>query len=245
MVARKRRGLKRFVARRIIPVGVAAVVLWIGMLVIRSLNRQSHHRISKPVVNVSVKFSAPEPPGPPGIVLHNSDTPGRINGRWVDEKMLDRIHRDDHPRWADVCDGRTYHIGYHYVILANGVVQPGRPDDCLGAHARTHNDWLGICLVGGFSTNRHWWPQQPTRRQMRSLVLLCEQLMSKYHIPPYYVKRHRDINMTWCPGDRFPYRALMAELRHYSAAHSETHPLFNRVVSLAIPRPHERRIYTR
>ena len=155
--------------------------------------------------------------------------------RNVDAAMINRWYRDR--GWSG--------IGYHYVILANGVVQAARPENCLGAHARTHNDWLGICLVGGFSTNRHWQPERPTARQMRSLVALCERLMSKYHIPPVYVKRHRDINNTWCPGDRFPYRRLMAELKRYAAVHPETRPIPGRFVSLAIPRAHERKVYVR
>lgn len=224
----------------------AAGVLVVLLLIVIVNGMRRHPRAAaKKTAPISITLPTPEPLGPPGIVLHDSDTPGRVHGRWVDERMLDRIHRDDHPQWADVCDGRTYHIGYHYVILANGVVQAARPENCLGAHARTHNDWLGVCLVGGFSTHRSWWPERPTARQMRSLVALCERLMSKYHIPPAYVKRHRDLNNTWCPGDRFPYRRLMAELKRYAAVHPETRPIPGRFVSLAIPRAHERKVYVR
>ena len=30
-------------------------------------------------------------------------------------------------------------IGYHYVILRDGTVQPGRPEDAVGAHCVGHN----------------------------------------------------------------------------------------------------------
>ena len=61
--------------------------------------------------------------------------------------------------------------------------------------------------------------------------------MSKYHIPPELVKRHRDINDTWCPGDRFPYGKLMAALQTYAAAHPETRATPGRIVSLDHPPP--------
>ncbi len=182
---------------------------------------------------------------PPGIVLHDSDTPGRMHGRLVGRAHIEETEREDHPNWRTVCDGKVYHIGYHYVIRADGVVEKGRPDDCLGTHSRTHNDWLGICMIGGFSTNRHWWPEQPTHAQMVALIALCERLMSRYHISPAYIKRHRDLNQTWCPGDRFPYRFLMRTLTAYAAAHPETRTPPNRVVSLAVPKRGQRRIYPR
>lgn len=41
-------------------------------------------------------------------------------------------------------------IGYHYVILTNGMIQEGRNVADVGAHAEGHNkDSIGICLVGG------------------------------------------------------------------------------------------------
>lgn len=41
-------------------------------------------------------------------------------------------------------------IGYHFVIRQDGTVEPGRPLDHEGAHARGYNDEsVGICLVGG------------------------------------------------------------------------------------------------
>ncbi len=170
-------------------------------------------------------------PDPPGIVLHHSNTPGRVHGKLVDEKILDHIHEEDHPGWAIEYKGKTYHIGYHYVILADGTIQPGRPEHCQGAHCPKHNYWLGICLVGAFSTAdpKSWQPQVPTKPQMASLLMLCEKLMSKYHIPPENVKRHRDLRMTWCPGGRFPYDAIIKQLRTYADAHPEVrtgaHPM--------------------
>ena len=165
----------------------------------------------------------PGPPDPPGIVLHSSDSPAVVGGVSINAARLEKIHADDHPTWATVYQGKTYHIGYHYVILPNGTIEQGRPDRCPGAHARKHNDWIGICLIGAFSTkaNPNWWPSRPTSHQLASLLTLCHRLMSEYHIPPEQVKRHRDVNQTWCPGGRFPYQEVVADLQTYAKLHPE------------------------
>ena len=191
--------------------------------------------LAVPVVPPGIPAS--EPLGPPGIVLHHSESPAVYHGVPLNAARLEDIHHREHPDWGTVYNGKTYYIGYHYVILPDGTVEQGRPDNCPGTHARTHNDWIGICLIGGFQTNNHWWPEHPTKQQMTSLIALCERLMSKYHIPPDLVKRHRDINDTYCPGDRFPYNFLLTQLRGYAAVHPETRPISNRVVSLAHPPP--------
>lgn len=43
-------------------------------------------------------------------------------------------------------------IGYHYVITRDGVVQNGRDEATVGAHARGHNQKsIGVCMVGGLA----------------------------------------------------------------------------------------------
>ena len=40
-------------------------------------------------------------------------------------------------------------IGYHFVIIPNGTVQVGRPENVVGAHTIGHNtDSIGVCLIG-------------------------------------------------------------------------------------------------
>ncbi|MEJ5251246.1 MAG: N-acetylmuramoyl-L-alanine amidase [Chthonomonadetes bacterium] len=155
------------------------------------------------------------PPTPEGILLHHSATPFRLKGRMVDAKKLDEMHRQ---RGFDiVCEGKTYHIGYHYVILPDGRVQAGRPENCPGAHSGItyyNQRYLGVCVVGDFDSHGRWngrrSPKQPTEAQIRSLVKLCVRLMRKYNIPLQNVRRHRDVNQTYCPGDQFPYRRLQS-----------------------------------
>lgn len=131
----------------------------------------------------------------------------------MDAKKLDEMHRQ---RGFDiVCGGKTYHIGYHYVILPDGRAQAGRPENCPGAHSGItyyNQRYLGICVVGDFDSHGRWngrrSPKQPTEAQIRSLVKLCARLMRKYDIPLQNVRRHRDVNQTYCPGDHFPFSRI-------------------------------------
>lgn len=230
-VRRRRRWWR--VRRRLLILSTFICLLILAVGVVRRLTVRRDALVGPVVPSIPNPGSL----GPPGIVLHHSESPAVYHGVPVNAARLDDIHRHDHPDWATVCNGKTYYIAYHYVILPNGTIEQGRPENCVGTHARTHNDWLGICLIGGFQTNNHWFPERPTKRQMRALIGLCERLMSKYHIPPDLVKRHRDINDTFCPGDRFPYNFLLTQLRGYAATHPETRPIANRIVSLAHPPP--------
>jgi hypothetical protein len=177
-------------------------------------------------------------PDPPGILIHHSDTPAKLHGVTFNAAALDRIAQQR--GFSISFEGKTYHISYHYVILPDGTIETGRPEHCQGAHCPKYNNWLGICLIGDFHQKNHWWPSTPTDEQKSSLVTLCESLMSKYHIPPENVRRHRDVRETWCPGNRFPYHEIIHELREYAAIHPETrtgaHP-FGMVASAAVT-PH-------
>lgn len=45
-------------------------------------------------------------------------------------------------------------IGYHYLILLDGTVSPGRPVSEIGAHCTGHNaNSIGVCYVGGLDKN--------------------------------------------------------------------------------------------
>jgi len=185
--------------------------------------KHGRHKIvpTHPIPPVVSGPRGPIYPDPPGILLHHSDTPASAHGVKFDAAALDRIAAQR--GFSVKFEGKVYHISYHYIILPDGTVQKGRPDHCQGAHCPKYNNWLGICLIGDFQPpNKRWWPTQPTDQQKKSLVTLCESLMSQYHISPENVKRHRDVHLTWCPGNRFPYDAIIQELRTYSLQHPET-----------------------
>ena len=68
-------------------------------------------------------------------VIHCSDSP---QGRGDNAQTIHRWHKERG------FDG----IGYHYVILEDGTVENGRPEFWSGAHAKGHNDAIGICFIG-------------------------------------------------------------------------------------------------
>lgn len=171
------------------------------------------YRAGYPVPRLVTNIIPARPPAPEGILIHHSATPFRLKGRLVDAKKIDEMHRQR--GFSIVCDGKTYHIGYHYVILPDGRVQPGRPENCRGAHSGNgyfNSRYLGICLVGDFDSHGRWngrrSAKEPTQAQIESLVKLCAKLMLKYDIPLRNIRRHRDVSQTYCPGNRFPYRRV-------------------------------------
>lgn len=212
----KRRALAAWLAWGVASLAILVVGLFLH-------HRRSHPhpvRVVPPVVQAP---TGPVYPDPPGILIHHSDTPSRnrygpIDAAWLDNDA--RLKGD-----SIQFEGKTYHIAYHYVILPDGTVQPGRPEHCRGAHCPKYNFWLGICLIGDFHNHLHRWPSTPTAEQKQALVDLCERLMSKYHIPPENVRRHGDVRDTYCPGRRFPFAEIQQQLRAYAAVHPETRPL--------------------
>jgi N-acetyl-anhydromuramyl-L-alanine amidase AmpD len=148
---------------------------------------------------------------PTGIILHHSATDQRVNGQLIDAQFIDRMHAR---RGFNVpAGGRNYHIGYHYIIRGDGVVEPGRPEWMWGSHTRGHNDQLGICLIGDFSSGDNpagrKGPVRPTKAQLDSLNGLLRKLSTKYGFEAQDIHRHRDYANTACPGDRFPFEKVV------------------------------------
>jgi N-acetylmuramoyl-L-alanine amidase len=155
---------------------------------------------------------------PVGIVIHHSSV---IPGSSIAERLPLNLARWDefHKKrgFGAFYWGHTYHIGYHYyVIFPDGKVRQGRPEHCVGAHAKGFNSYLGIVLIGDFSLkdNRKGdkGPLEPTAEQMHSLTLLCQRLRDRYNIPVSRIVRHSDIGRTECPGDRFPYAEFLGRI---------------------------------
>lgn len=153
---------------------------------------------------------------PSGIIIHHSVLvpESAVAGRTLDEFHSKRgysIH----------CFGRKYHVAYHYLVLPDGAIQAGRPERCQGAHSRGYNSFLGIALVGDFSsriTSRGGKKQLvPTAAQMQALLRLSRELRQRYRIPLHRIMRHSDISNTLCPGDRFLFARFLAELDQLGA----------------------------
>jgi hypothetical protein len=156
---------------------------------------------------------------PSGIMIHHSAILP-LDPNSPADQYLDAFHAKR--GFSIECGGRTYHVAYHYIIRADGKLELGRPDRCEGAHTKGFNDYIGIVLVGNFSSrdNRHGrkGPQKPTREQLARLVTLCRHLREQYHIPIQRVVCHGDVGRTECPGDAFPFREFLRELLQTSAA---------------------------
>jgi len=137
---------------------------------------------------------------PAGIVIHHSATEGIVDGHHVSAELIDQWHATR--GWGLQSGGEVYHIGYHYVVLPDGTVQPGRPEWMPGAHTVGHNNTIGICLVGDFELTR------PTTAQLQATVELLARLMKKHHFDADDVYAHRDLAATACPGKHLEVAAL-------------------------------------
>lgn len=84
-------------------------------------------------------------------------------------------------------------IGYHYVIRRDGVVEDGRPNQKVGAHAKGRNKYsIGVCLVGGLNADGK--PSTDfSPEQMEALKALLHFLQTTYSIPTQNVRGHRDL----------------------------------------------------
>lgn len=78
------------------------------------------------------------------IIIHCSATPPDLD---IGAAEIRAWHTA--PGWQGAPNGWS-DIGYHFVIRRDGLVEPGRPVERVGAHVKGHNaDSIGICLVGG------------------------------------------------------------------------------------------------
>lgn len=148
---------------------------------------------------------------PPGIVVHRLAVPPEVVPHFRIAE-IDRLHRDR--GFSAFYWGRVYHIGYHFVILADGTILRGRPERLRGAHALGYNDYLGISRVGDFSSRavpmEEWDSFSRSEEQMRLLAKLTRHLHAKYRIPDARVVLHREPTaQTECPGDRFDKGAFL------------------------------------
>lgn len=119
----------------------------------------------------------------------------------IGAEEIRRWHVEDR-KWAD--------IGYHQVIRRNGDMEPGRPYETPGAHAKGHNrDSIGVCLVGGLDEDA-----KPvfnfTQEQMITLNALCEVLAEKF--PGITFHGHNEVSGKDCPC--FDVQSYLRELNH-------------------------------
>lgn len=90
-------------------------------------------------------------------------------------------------------------IGYHYVIYRDGSIHIGRDESIIGAHCTGHNtNSIGVCYIGGCTSNGKTPKDTRTTEQKQSLVKLLKELKTKY--PQASIHSHKDFSNKACPS---------------------------------------------
>ena len=117
-----------------------------------------------------------------GILLHNSGV-----SVLQSIEVIHNYHKNK--GWAG--------IGYHYYVRKNGSVYRGRPENMAGAHCPGVNSTsIGICAEGNFNE------ETMSDVQRQAIIELVKDIKSRYDIK--WIKGHREILATSCPGANFP-----------------------------------------
>ena len=90
-------------------------------------------------------------------------------------------------------------IGYHYIIHQDGLVEMGRPEARIGAHAEGHNTGsLGVCYIGGLS-DEGGAKDTRTPEQSSALTNIVTELCRKYPTIKQ-VSGHNQYSTKACPS---------------------------------------------
>lgn len=113
------------------------------------------------------------------IIIHCSATP-EGKAFTADDIRLWHVRGNG---WSD--------IGYHYVVLLDGTIQKGRPEETLGAHCAGHNhDSIGVCYIGGMTADGRHPKDTRTPAQHAALDWLIEQLKARFPSAAVYGHNH-------------------------------------------------------
>ena len=113
------------------------------------------------------------------IVVHCSATK---EGADIRAKDIDAMHKAR--GWSG--------IGYHFVILLDGSIEVGRPEEQQGAHVKGHNeDSIGVCMIGGLDSSLKA-KDTFTKAQKETLAVLLVFLSKKYAGSEVF--GHRDLS---------------------------------------------------
>ncbi len=153
---------------------------------------------------------------PTGIVIHHTVTPPYSHGHKVGVADINLMHKRRGFKIIDPRTGKTWHIGYHFLVQQDGTVLAGRPEYLPGEHTKNHWDMLGIALIGNFepSDNRGMMgPSTPPPAQVKATAKLVRSLIKKYNLTEKQLYFHRELGQTACPGSGFQKRSLLDALR--------------------------------
>lgn len=141
-----------------------------------------------------------------GIVLHNSGV--------TVLQSVETIHNYHKSKgWAG--------IGYQYYVRKDGSIYKGRPEDMSGAHCPGVNSTsIGICAEGNFNE------ETMSEAQKQAIIELIKDIKTRHNIK--WIKGHRDILSTSCPGANFPLEEIKG-----TVAKNETVQTTKSIVDLA------------
>lgn len=121
------------------------------------------------------------------IIVHCTDTP---RGRSVTFDEIKRWHVEER-KFSD--------IGYHFVVMLDGTIYPGRPLKTPGAHTKGENKCsIGIAYVGGRCKDNKIAEDTRTKYQKDALFILIQELMMQFTKAKVY--GHRDFSDKPCPS---------------------------------------------
>jgi len=101
--------------------------------------------------------------------------------------VIDRYHRSK--GWKGV--------GYHFVIMPNGLIFVGRGLNEVGAHTVGQNErMIGVCLFGNFDDEVIEEPQWVSMKYLLSFLLY------RFDLKPNDLFFHRQFADKTCPGRR-------------------------------------------
>jgi len=97
-------------------------------------------------------------------------------------------------------------IGYHAVVRLDGTIEPGRPEDKIGAHVAGYNsDSLGIVYVGGCQSDGKTPKDTRTIAQRAALLRQVREWMERHQIPVASVVGHYELDtLKACPSFSMP-----------------------------------------
>lgn len=149
---------------------------------------------------------------PKYIIIHHSYTPRDLDAT-LSEQSFNRNHRSRQFPSAEF-GGKTWYIGYHYVIYGDGELRQYRSHNTVGAHTKEQKmnmQSIGICLVGNFDE------EDPSEAQLETLRDLVAELQNDYSIPAENIKPHRHYaTYKSCYGSKLPDDPNELLRRHWS-----------------------------
>lgn len=102
------------------------------------------------------------------IIIHCTATP---EGRDVSVATIRGWHIGQ--GWKD--------IGYHWVVMLDGSIEPGRPESQVGSHVAGHNSGtLGVVYVGGVAADGKTPKDTRTPAQKAALLAHVKALIERY-----------------------------------------------------------------